>query len=82
MVKNPGLYCGYCTQVPTLGDGGSLWNVYWCNTKGGCEDLGWSSKCTQRPAHTYCDGRDEWKRDVEIEDVADDEEKKEVAFDG
>lgn len=52
-VSNPGLYCGYCTQVTSgwVGD-----NIYWCNKQGGCDDYGFSRNCAARTPR-ICDGR-------------------------
>ncbi|KAH7139487.1 hypothetical protein B0J11DRAFT_516910 [Dendryphion nanum] len=59
-VKNEGLYCGYC-YLTNIDDEavyeGDIWdNVYWCNKKGGCEDLGRRTSCVKRDGP--CDGRD------------------------
>ncbi|KAF1354230.1 hypothetical protein EJ07DRAFT_158627 [Lizonia empirigonia] len=79
-VSNEGLYCGYCTEVLTLGSGG-LYNAYWCNKKGGCDDLGYSKTYCDKSTKIYCDGRDAWnkpgtKREEEAENVV------KVAFEG
>ncbi|KAH8728316.1 hypothetical protein GQ44DRAFT_824155 [Phaeosphaeriaceae sp. PMI808] len=40
-----GQYCGICDQVTNLGNGGSLFDIYECNSSGGCCDYGDSSIC-------------------------------------
>lgn len=61
-VSNPGLYCGYCTQVYVY-DVDLYDNVYWCNKSGGCENLGYATNCKNTlSSRKYCDGRDQWKR--------------------
>ena len=65
-VSNEGLYCGYCQAVTNLGDGG-VFNAYWCNKNGGCKDLGYSKIRCKEDTQIYCDGRDKWKRDEEVE---------------
>ncbi|KAJ4987049.1 hypothetical protein SVAN01_07465 [Stagonosporopsis vannaccii] len=68
-VSKEGLYCGYCAQVTDYGKDGGFFNVYWCNKKGGCDDLGLSTTRCQKDSKLYCDGRSKWKRDDESENV-------------
>ncbi|EUC42858.1 hypothetical protein COCMIDRAFT_39151 [Bipolaris oryzae ATCC 44560] len=55
-VSNPGLYCGYCYSGTIVTSGRINNHVYWCNTAGGCDDLGVRNSCTARDGP--CDGRD------------------------
>ncbi|EMD65912.1 hypothetical protein COCSADRAFT_170346 [Bipolaris sorokiniana ND90Pr] len=55
-VSNPGLYCGYCYSGTIVTSGRINNHVYWCNTAGGCEDLGVRNSCTAKDGP--CDGRD------------------------
>ncbi|XP_014559205.1 hypothetical protein COCVIDRAFT_92229 [Bipolaris victoriae FI3] len=55
-LSNPGLYCGYCYSGTIVTSGRINNHVYWCNTAGGCEDLGVRNSCTARAGP--CDGRD------------------------
>ena len=50
-VKNAGLYCGYC-YLSNINNFAVIsgWvddHVYWCNTAGGCDDLGKRTSCGQ-----------------------------------
>ncbi|KAF3031382.1 hypothetical protein E8E12_000406 [Didymella heteroderae] len=78
-VSNAGLYCGYCAAVTDLGSGG-VYNAYWCNKKGGCEDLGYSKTRCEKDTTIYCDGRDKWRRDYKVEEAV--EDLVEVKFEG
>jgi hypothetical protein len=56
-VSNPGLYCGFCSQVVS----GKVSNhAYECNTSGGCYDYGVSSRCATTNQR-YCKGCDTWE---------------------
>lgn len=57
-VDNAGLYCGYCWEVKSY-EGDGLYDAFWCNKKGGCEQYHPSSKCKDDTKY-YCDGRDKW----------------------
>ncbi|KAH7563519.1 hypothetical protein BM1_00566 [Bipolaris maydis] len=54
--RSIGLYCGYCYSGTIVTSGRINNHVYWCNTAGGCEDLGLRNSCTARAGP--CDGRD------------------------
>ncbi|KAH7078669.1 hypothetical protein BKA63DRAFT_387218, partial [Paraphoma chrysanthemicola] len=56
-VKNPGLYCGWCwvDGQRAVREGYNTEDVFWCNTQGGCENLGIRTSC--KNAKGPCDGR-------------------------
>jgi hypothetical protein len=67
-VTNPGLYCGYCSQV-TSGWQGKLDHAFSCAKNGDCVDHDKSSPCKAPYKYDayHCGGRDRWKRDPEAE---------------
>jgi hypothetical protein len=40
-----GQYCGWSSNVISLGSGGRLDGIYQCNTSGGCCYYGYANKC-------------------------------------
>jgi len=48
-----GQYCGLCGQVTSLGSGG-VYDIYECNSGGGCCDYGSSSKCDSDNWPDWC----------------------------
>jgi hypothetical protein len=49
-----GQYCGRCSAVTNLGNGGKLSHVYECNPRGGCCDYGLRTSCDKSSGYKPC----------------------------